>query len=115
MSRLICSEDFYYLTDEEIAAYEAEGKTVDYQKLKEDRDNFHNTVKTGGACLLLLSSALYDELYSDSAFPDGRLFVDLSKLLSASGFALRAICGDTDGRAPRDDDERIFFVAECIK
>lgn len=78
-------EDFYYLTDEEIAAYEAEGKTVNYQKLKEDRDNFHNTVKTGGACLLLLSSALYDELYFDSAFPDGGLFVDLSKLLSASG------------------------------
>ncbi|MBO4971485.1 MAG: class I SAM-dependent methyltransferase [Clostridia bacterium] len=39
----------------------------------------------------------------------------IEKLLSASGFALRAICGDTDGRAPRDDDERIFFVAECIK
>ena len=80
-------QDFYYLTNAEITALNLKGeeKIAVEQKVDKDRDNFHNMIKTGSGCLLLLSSALYDELYSDSAFPDGGLFVDLSKLLSASG------------------------------
>jgi len=39
----------------------------------------------------------------------------LKKLLSDGGFEMCAVCGGTDGRSPSDTDERIFFVAKCIK
>ncbi len=80
-------QDFYYLTDEEIAALEAAGKgdSINYEKLMQDRDNLHASIMTGDACLMFLSEALFDELYSDTAFEGGKLFVDLSNYLSDSG------------------------------
>ena len=39
----------------------------------------------------------------------------VKELLCKCGFRIRKICGATDGRELSDSDERIFFVAECIK
>jgi len=78
--------DYYYLTDEEITRLEADGKgdTIDYQKLAEDRDAFHNNIMTGDACLLFLSEALFDELYNEKAFSDGALFANLDSIIGST-------------------------------
>lgn len=90
--------DYYYLTDEELNKLSAEGKgdSIDYTKFADDRDKFHDSIMTGEVCLLFLSESLFDELYNESAFPNGALFYPLSGILSQTDAEGYEFYGDSD-------------------
>ena len=76
--------DYYYLTEEEMKAL-PEGDH-NFGRIKNERDNFKSKIQTGDACLMFLSTALYDELYYEmgSSFEDGQIFFDIGQYLEKS-------------------------------
>ena len=76
--------DYYYLTEEEMNNY-SDGE-LDYTRIREDRTNFQSKVQTGDACLMFLSTAIYDELYYEmgSSIKDGQIFFDIGAYVEKS-------------------------------
>lgn len=75
--------DYYYLTEDEMGKSEED---LDYQRISAARKDLQSQIQAGEACLLFLSSAIYEDLYYNmgETFSDGQLFSNISQYVNNS-------------------------------